>query len=64
MAKFSNMSNITKGAASLLEPTRKDQDRLKLQRDLKAGAASAPAALADASYFEKLRNRVRNRDKT
>ncbi|HEY7805085.1 MAG TPA: hypothetical protein VIC30_11730 [Orrella sp.] len=58
------MSNITNRAATLLEPTRKDQDRLKLQRVLKAGAASAPAAPADASYFEKLRNRVRNRAKT
>jgi len=41
------------------ELIRKDQDRLQLRTLLLAGAASAPAAAADASYFEGLRNRVR-----
>ena len=41
------------------ELIRKDQDRLQLRSLLLAGAASAPAAPADAAYFEALRNRVR-----
>ncbi len=34
-----------------------DQDRLKLRNLLLAGAASAPAAPADADYFQGLRER-------
>jgi antitoxin ParD1/3/4 len=41
------------------ELIRKDQDRLHLRGLLLAGAASAPAAPADAAYFEGLRDRVR-----
>jgi len=41
------------------ELIRKDQDRLQLRRLLLAGAASRPAAPADADYFEGLRKRVR-----
>lgn len=41
------------------ELIRKDQDRLHLRGLLLAGAASAPAALADLAYFEVLRDRVR-----
>ena len=41
------------------ELIRKDQDRLQLRNLLLAGAASAPAAPADTSYFEGLRDRVR-----
>lgn len=41
------------------ELIRKDQDRLQLRRLLLAGAASRPAAAADAAYFEGLRKRVR-----
>lgn len=41
------------------ELIRKDQDRLQLRKLLLAGAASSPAAPADASYFEGLRDRVR-----
>lgn len=41
------------------ELIRKDQDRLRLRKLLLAGAASAPTAPADASYFEGLRDRVR-----
>lgn len=40
------------------ELIRKDQDRLQPRGLLLAGAASAPAAPADASYFEGLRDRV------
>ncbi|TSA03213.1 MAG: type II toxin-antitoxin system ParD family antitoxin [Methylococcus sp.] len=40
------------------ELIRKDQDRLQLRGLLLAGAASAPAALADSRYFEGLRDRV------
>ncbi len=46
------------------ELIRKDQDRLQLRGLLLAGAASKPAAPADASYFEGLRDRVRQAAKT
>ncbi len=45
------------------ELIRKDQDRLQLRTLLLAGAASTPTTSADASYFEGLRQRVRNNDK-
>ena len=45
------------------ELLRKEQDRLHLRGLLLAGAASAPAAPADASYFAALRSRVRPRGK-
>jgi antitoxin ParD1/3/4 len=41
------------------ELIRKDQDRQQLRNLLLAGAASAPVAPADASYFDGLRDRVR-----
>lgn len=41
------------------ELIRKDQDRQQLRGLLLAGAASSPAATADTSYFEGLRDRVR-----
>jgi len=41
------------------ELIRKDQDRVRLRSLLLAGASSAPAAQADARYFEGLRSRVR-----
>ncbi len=41
------------------ELIRKDQDRLKLRDLLLTGAASAPAAPANAVYFQRLRDRVR-----
>jgi antitoxin ParD1/3/4 len=40
------------------ELIRKDQDRMQLRSLLLAGAASAPAAPADAAYFASLRSRV------
>ena len=40
------------------ELIRKDQDRVKLRGLLLAGAASNPAAPADARYFDGLRRRV------
>lgn len=43
----------------LRELIRKDKDRLHLRSLLLAGAASAPAAVADAAYFDGLRDRVR-----
>ena len=46
------------------ELIRKDQDRQQLRGLLLAGAASNPAAPADASYFEELRDRVRKAAKT
>ncbi|HRN77397.1 type II toxin-antitoxin system ParD family antitoxin [Ottowia sp.] len=46
------------------ELIRKDQDRLQLRGLLLAGAASNPAAPANASYFEGLRDRVRKAAKT
>lgn len=45
------------------ELLRKEQDRLHLRGLLLAGAASAPAAPADASYFAALRSRVQPRGK-
>jgi len=48
------------GSECVREMIRKDQDRLQLRPLLLAGAATAPAAAADASYFDGLRNRVRN----
>ena len=42
----------------LRELIRKDKDRLHLRGLLVAGASSAPAAAADAAYFEGLRKRV------
>ena len=41
------------------ELIRKDQDRQHLRGLLLEGAASPPAATADADYFEGLRDRVR-----
>jgi antitoxin ParD1/3/4 len=41
------------------ELIRKDQDRLKLRNLLLAGAASEPAAPANADYFRGLRDRLR-----
>jgi antitoxin ParD1/3/4 len=41
------------------ELIRKDQERLKLRELLLAGAASAPTAPLDATYFEGLRHRAR-----
>jgi antitoxin ParD1/3/4 len=41
------------------ELIRKDQERLQLRNLLMAGAASAPAAPVDATYFDGLRDRVR-----
>lgn len=43
------------------ELIRKDQDRLQLRGLLLAGAASPPAAAADAAYFADLRARVAQR---
>jgi len=40
-----------------------EQERQKLRKLLMAGAASAPAAAADASYFDGLRNRMRKADR-
>ncbi|MEW6169692.1 MAG: type II toxin-antitoxin system ParD family antitoxin [Pseudomonadota bacterium] len=45
------------------ELIRKDQDRLQLRGLLLAGAASSPAAPADAGYFDGLRHRVRQSTK-
>jgi antitoxin ParD1/3/4 len=41
------------------ELIRRDQDRLSLRSLLLAGAASPPAAPADATYFKRLRSRLR-----
>ena len=41
------------------ELIRKDRDRQRLRGLLLEGAASPPAATADADYFERLRSRVR-----
>lgn len=45
------------------ELIRKDQDRQQLRGLLLAGAASTPAAAADASDFDGLRDRVRKSSK-
>ena len=41
------------------ESTRKKQDRQRLRDLLLEGAASPPAVVADADYFNALRDRVR-----
>ena len=41
------------------ELIRRDQDRMQLRSLLLAGAASAPALPADATYFDGLRRRAR-----
>lgn len=46
------------------ELIRKDQDRLHLRGLLLAGAASAPAAPADATYFKGLREQARKAGKS
>jgi antitoxin ParD1/3/4 len=46
------------------ELIRKDRDRQHLRGLLLEGAASALAALADAAYFDGLRERVRQRGKS
>jgi antitoxin ParD1/3/4 len=45
----------------LRELIRKDADRLRLRGLLLEGAASSPAAPADAGYFAALRKRVQRR---
>jgi antitoxin ParD1/3/4 len=42
------------------ELIRKDQDRQRLRQMLLEGAASPPAVIADAAYFDGLRQRARN----
>ncbi len=46
------------------ELIRRDQDRLRVRTLLLEGAASAPAAPADAAYFAGLRDRVRKAART
>lgn len=46
------------------ELIRKDQDRLQLREKLLAGASSAPTAPIDATYFDGLRDRVRQATRT
>jgi antitoxin ParD1/3/4 len=55
------VSQGTYGTSSeyLRELIRKDKDRKHLRGLLLAGAASAPVGVADATYFESLRGRVR-----
>ncbi|OIQ71562.1 antitoxin ParD4 [mine drainage metagenome] len=55
------VSQGTYGTSSeyLRELIRKDKDRMHLRGLLLAGAASAPAGVADATYFDNLRGRVR-----
>jgi antitoxin ParD1/3/4 len=45
------------------ELIRRDQEHPQLRALLLTGAASAPAAPADADYFEGLRDHARKRDK-
>lgn len=40
---------------------RRDRERTQLRELLRAGAASAPGTPADAGYFGKLRQGIRNR---
>lgn len=46
------------------ELIRREQDRLRLRGLLLDGAASGPAASADAAHFDALRQRVRVRAKS
>ena len=58
-----NQRGYSTSSEYVRELIRKDQDRLHLRCLLLGGAASAPAALADAVYFDALRDRVRSRAK-
>jgi antitoxin ParD1/3/4 len=58
-----NQRGYSTSSEYVRELIRKDQDRLHLRGLLLGGAASAPAALADAVYFDALRDRVRGRAK-
>ena len=42
------------------ELIRKDRDRQRFREMLLEGAASPPAGIADADFFDRLRGRVRN----
>ena len=44
------------------ELIRKDRDRQRLRSLMIEGAASAPAGVADADYFDRLRGRIRDAD--
>jgi antitoxin ParD1/3/4 len=44
------------------ELIRRDQDRERLRHLLLEGAASSPGPIADDSYFESMRTRVRSGD--
>ncbi len=46
----------------LRELIRKDKERVQLRSLLMAGAASAPTGVADAAYFDSLRERVRQKN--
>ncbi len=46
------------------ELIRKEQDRQQLRALLLAGAASPPTVAVDAAYFDRLRARVRNAEKS
>ena len=50
------------GSASeyVRELIRRERDRQNLRELLLEGAASPPAGMADAAYFDRLRHRVRN----
>lgn len=58
-----NQRGYSTSSEYLRELIRKDQDRLHLRTLLLAGASSAPAAPADATYFTGLRNRVQQHAK-
>ena len=43
------------------ELIRKEQDRIRMRKLLLEGAASPPGGVADAAYFEDLRDHIRRR---
>jgi antitoxin ParD1/3/4 len=51
------------GSEYVRELIRRDRDRQRLRGLLLDGGRSEPAGVADATYFEKLRERVRTGDK-
>ncbi len=51
-------SGYSSSSEYVREPIRKDRDRQLLRARILEGAASPPAGMADADYFERLRRQL------
>ena len=57
------MSGYSTSSEYVRELIRKDRDRQRLRALILEGAASPMAGVADADYFDRLRNRIREADR-